>query len=502
MCFHLPRGISVTGLELQNRLISPLTSRQEEDGSSTVSFACQLRGRSLSPWGRIYLRADNGCNERSEVQCWLDFGDGGPRSVVKKSCQRSSFKEIPPLKRLTFGLTTWPLTSVRRWPDSLNAIRRIGLNTIAVHEDEVSLGDEESLAQLAAAREQGLQVLHFVSAFHGIVSRHPDDSEIFCQGATGPLGGQLCPSYRGKWYAEELNRLAVSAALLKPDYISADIELWDWAGPASSPSCTRCRADMSKSAIADRAQWLESKGFEMWSDLYRRVQAAAAAMGRSVVGLGGYDFRPGEVYQRVWPFDRLWAAGLTSGSQRSYYTPLGPYHQRELALQLRKDRLAVGRASGLPWITPGDSGTVSADQIRQAVLESVMNGALGVQFWSERYWDGETILGLHRALRALQPVEQSLLNGAPSNAVTGQGWARIASVQTSDEIVTLVSRDVSGNELEEIRVQLSWPATVDDPETGEILGTLEVGERLLPVNIGDSMARIIRFRKNSQSARP
>jgi hypothetical protein len=94
----------------------------------------------------------------------------------------------------------------------------------------------------------------------------------------------------------------------------------------------------------------------MWHDLVEAARAKVKGNDGPEFEIGGYDFRPGAAYQKVWSVSRLYPAWMQS-SQVSTYSCLYPYQLGLIGDEVRKDRMGLARNDVLPWLTPGDTGT-------------------------------------------------------------------------------------------------------------------------------------------------
>jgi hypothetical protein len=300
----------------------------------------------------------------------------------------------------------------------------------------------------------------------------------------------MCPTYRGGHYREELGRVATAVELLKPSILTCDIELWGWRGPMDAPNCTRCRADKEASGIESWKAWQLAKGEEMWKDLHAAVQKAVAASGGPPCEMGVYDFRPGKVYQFFWPFDRLYPDYLQSG-QVSTYTPLDPYHVGLVGDEVREDRAGLPRGDQLPWISPGDAGTFPGEWFTYVLWECFCNGSRGVNFWSSRVWDAELLASYARAIRAVAPVEDIIMDGKPFLPQV-DGGGRVSAMGLGDEVVLLVA-DYHGDTSGEVavRIDLKKPSRVTDLDTQDVLTQLDGGAQVLRVPLRNARARIL-----------
>jgi hypothetical protein len=209
--------------------------------------------------------------------------------------------------------------------------------------------------------------------------------------------------------------------------------------------------------------------------------------------MGVYDFRPGRAYQFFWPFDKLYPDTMHSG-QVSTYTPLEPFHIELVGNEVREDREKLPRSDQLPWITPGDAGTFSGEVFYYTLLECFCNGSRGVNFWSGRVWDADLLAAYARAIRAVAPVEDVLVDGDlfPPEV---RGLGRASGMRGGDDIVLLVA-DYHGDTdgIVTIRLKLDKPVRVLDLDREEELGQVNAGESDFAVELGDDRARILHFR--------
>ena len=153
---------------------------------------------------------------------------------------------IPPTpqpKELITSLGWYWLASVKSWPDGLNALKTLGMNTVAnfVH----WMREEEMFEFWDECAEQGFRRLSIDSTFHRMANK----DETHCQFADGTHGSRRCPSYRGEYYQKEISRVAEQTARAKPDYLFSDVEIWTWRGSTDNEKCTRCQADFRESGL-------------------------------------------------------------------------------------------------------------------------------------------------------------------------------------------------------------------------------------------------------------
>jgi hypothetical protein len=377
----------------------------------------------------------------------------------------------------------------------------LGFNTLPLFARWTKLDDPNAAAAIERFRKAGFKVMNIDSTFHHMLAgAGKRKDELVCRFADGEAGEKLCPSYRGPLYEAELDRVARECAGCKAVYLSCDIELWGWRGPADAKRCTRCRADFAQSGAKGWPAWQLAKGEEMWRDLAGRVRAACTKAGLPPPELGVYDFRPGHNYQNFWPFDRLYPKYM-GNSQVSTYTPLYPYHLALIGDEARADRARLPASDVLPWITPGDAGTFPGEMFTWALLECFANGSRGVHFWSGRVWDAETLAAYARAIRIVAPVEDVIVDGRLVSGVTCRPPMRISGMQRGDEMFLLIA-DYRSRSPKAVEVTLpAGPArAVIDLETRQQIARLAASQRTFRLRFKKELAKAIRVRPAPEQA--
>lgn len=478
----------------QVQILSPECAQEKVEAGIRYSIPVETQGSSVMPRGRLYMRSSLQPGTTAPLRYWLDWGDG--RSVPSTIQVRvADMPPAPECKRMMMALGWWALSGTYEWPNGLQAHRAVGLNTLSTFTMWMDPEDEVLWALGEEGRRQGFKMLNVDSTWHRMISRHKDDKSIYCQFADGATNTRLCPSYRGPWYQEELQRVAGECARLKPDYLSTDVELWNWQGPVDAEKCTRCQADKQGSGIATWEDWKLQKGYEMWKDLHDAVQAAVKQAGGKPLEMGCYDWRPGSNYQFFWPFDRLYKDGFLHNSQVSTYTPLYAYHIGLVGDAAREDRAKLPRTEGLPWLTPGDAGAFTAEALRCAMLECFLNGSRGIHFWSNRYWDGEYLLGYNQAVREVAAVEDIIVDGALFTKAQVAPPARVSGMIRGNDIALLVGQYETETPVT-VAVTLEVPVACDVVETlfGQKVGELKAGQQQLPVKLERHRSKVLLLR--------
>ena len=490
----VPKGIEILGGSIRRVGIDEADVEEDPQAKRTrYTWRLSTKDPADKVFGRLYMTGRPEDGGPTDLVCSLEWGkDKGPELRIP-----IEVLDVPPQpvipKRLMTSLSWWSLEGTRGWPRWQEAFQHIGLNTVPVFGGWLDPEDTEAIGFVSAVRDAGYRIQVIDSTWHRMLSRNPDESEFYCQFGDESHGSKLCPSYRGHLYRQELKRVATVVKLVKPGVLTCDIELWGWRGPTDAPNCTRCQADKVASGIETWEAWQLAKGEEMCKDLHAAVQEAVASSGGPPCEMGVYDFRPGKDYNFFWPFDRLYPEYLQS-SQVSTYTPLDPDHIEMVGDEIRHDRSLLPKNDQLPWITPGDAGTFPGDSFYHALLECFCNGSRGVNFWSSRVWDAELLVSYARAIRAIAPVEDIIVDGKPLlPEIDGAG--RVSGMALNDEIVLLVA-DYHGESSGEVavRLDLEKPSRVTDLDTKQVLVQLEKGPQVLRVPLEGARARILHIR--------
>ncbi len=488
----LPKGIEILGGALGEVGLDEAEASSDVAGT-TYTWTVDTKGASTKTFGRLYVTGAPAEGLKPELAYQLAWG-AHQLPALSYPIEVIEVPEQPVIpKRLMTSLSWWSIDATKAWPRWDEAFRHIGFNTVPASGTWLDPEDRETIDFVAEVRDKGYRIQTIDSTWHRMVGKHKDAPEIYCQFEDGTHGSRLCPSYRGPYYDEELERVATGVGLLKPSYLHCDIELWNWQGPLDAEKCTRCQGDKERMGIAKWEDWKLEKGKEMWRDLYEAVQAAVQEAAGPPCEMGVYDFRPGRAYQFFWPFDDLYPNTMQSG-QASTYTPLEPFHIELVGDEVREDREKLPRSDQLPWITPGDAGTFSGEAFYYALLECFCNGSRGVNFWSGRVWDADLLAGYARAIRAVAPVEDVFVDGNLFVPEV-QGKGRVSGMRRDDDIVLLVA-DYHGDTdgVVTVRLKLDKPLRVLDLDSRQEVGRVEAGTSDFEVGLGDGRARILHLR--------
>ena len=491
LTLDLPSGVELRGGGIGAAKLDDVAPEPTSDGMTRYRFATAVKSSSKT-FGRLYLQATDWQDGR-EGSLRYQFAHGDWTSTPQELPLRAvAVPSAPRLKRVMTGLGWWSAGDTANWPDALDAWSVIGLNSFPIFAHWMKSGDP-LWGLVDEARQHGTFIVNIDSPLHRMLERRRKESEIYCQFKDGSTGEKLCPSYRGPYYQEEIERFAEAMQRARPDHVSLDIELWGWRGPVDCQKCVRCQEDYGASGLESWESWLLTMGDRMWCDLTRAARASVTEAGGASFGMGGYDFRPGHAYQSLWSVDRMYPEWMQC-SQVSTYTCLYPYHLELIGDGVREDRRQLERSDVLPWLTPGDAGTFPGESFQWALLECYANGARGVYFWSGRVWDAESLIAYNHVIRAIAPVEELILEGELAGAgVSVDRPARVSGIRHQKEML-LLAADYFGRTDGTLKLHLSVPteSEIRDLLTGQIVTNhVPAGEATVPIVLDGARARLL-----------
>jgi hypothetical protein len=489
----LPAGVRLAGGRLGGTELGGAKHQviRETDGEYVrYTVSCRAAQNEKS-WGRLFLAGDWEDGRKGHLRWRLRWADRD-MPWIEQPIQAVRIEPAPQPRRLTTGLGWYNIEATLGWPQSLTAFRTLGLNTVPLFARWVKPEDQARVgAFLDECRTQGFKIMNVDSPFHQMMATHRRAPEIYCQLEGGQHGDKMCPSYRGTFYREEIDRLADQTAKVKADFLSCDIELFGGV-QTYAQKCSRCRVDFGASGCKDWNEWCLHQGAQMWMDLATAVRSRP---GMASIEMGGYDFRPGANYQNIWPIDRLYPKFMQN-TQVSTYTPLYPYHLELIGNEVRADRARLPRSDILPWLTPGDAGVFPGEMFRYALLECFANGARGLHFWSGRLWDTELLAAYARAIRNVAPVEDVIVEGDLLAGVAAEPAVRVSGMRRGNQMLLLVADywKPSGTKAVKVTVGVEVESRIIDLDTGHDVALVKPGHNSFTIDLDRELARIFHVR--------
>ncbi|MFH1266553.1 MAG: hypothetical protein ABIK89_12565 [Planctomycetota bacterium] len=310
LTLDVPPGVELRGGRVGSVELKDVEREQAPDGGTRYRFVTSAPS-STKVLGRLYVQATDWQDGQAGNLRYRFAHDGWESPTQELPLRAVRVPPAPRLKRIMAGLGWWSAADTAAWPDALDAWEQIGLNSFPMFSQWMK--PDDPLWELAGeARSRGFFMVNIDSPLHRVLERRKGEPEIYCQFADGGVGEKLCPSYRGPFYQEEVERFAGVMGRARPHLASVDIELWGWRGPLDCQKCSRCREDFQASGLESWEEWQLTKGDQMWCDLVTAARDQLSSSGGPEFEIGGYDFRPGPAYQNVWSLDRLYPDWMES----------------------------------------------------------------------------------------------------------------------------------------------------------------------------------------------
>jgi|GEM_PF-475092 len=377
--------------------------------------------------------------------------------------------KVPQLDSMHISLAWMSENDALDWPNFFDAWKQMGFNAVNTF-PRYWYGKikPDVAAWLDEARKRGFKVIYSESPFHVMGSDHPNEPEMNSQLAGGSSQNP-CPSYRGRFYQEEIKRVGDCYEMCAGDFVFYDIEYW-YNGAREAGLCSRCLEWQAKSRKS-MDECLVDMGAQMKSDMYNEIQARSKKLGRKMPIIGMYDLNASDpVYESVDDFN-LEYPKLIQVSQPSLYCLNRIQYAHDT---VRADFEALKGKKGviLPWLTAGTYGEADSSAIEALILECFMNGATGITYYCFTDFDTALDYQAHAlALAAIAPYQKLFLNGTSCKVkvdapgVLASGWWN-----GRDEMLLLLGNyDNSLPASVKVKLPFSRVRTIKDALNGKIL---------------------------------
>ncbi|MFV1996271.1 MAG: hypothetical protein ACC661_12615, partial [Verrucomicrobiales bacterium] len=194
-----------------------------------------------------------------------------------------------PPKKLLASLTWMSPADYMNWPGMLNSYTRLGFNALPIARRNRDLLDQGARSFLEKARKQGLHMVAVDSAFHSLVGK-PDAHSILSSARTVE---DVCPSYRGPDYREEIEAIASWSAGIQAEYLMLDVECFQKGSDYGlTRACARCVDYITETRLPPRDAMI-SLGTRIQLDVHRAVAKAHQQQAIAPPSIGFYHSKPG-----------------------------------------------------------------------------------------------------------------------------------------------------------------------------------------------------------------
>ncbi|HWL53525.1 MAG TPA: discoidin domain-containing protein [Chthoniobacteraceae bacterium] len=428
MTLELPDGLAVSawmGVMPEGKAVEGKPGRT----AYKLPFVKQPLGR-FSVQGPLYLekRESAALPEGSHAILVTQFGEATHEQKIELA--ELEIPKVPDWSGFEISLgwmyDEWSLG----WPDFFNSYRALGFNAIPTfpryyggkRADYLGFhSKDEKLAFLDKGRELGFRIVYNESPFHVLFKRHHKNHPEITNQIGGKPGKHLSPVYRGKFYEEEIARVASHFAETKADTVFLDIELWHLALPEARLSVEYQEA-LRRSGKKE-SDFLGDLGREMLVDIHKGIAEAAKANTLPMPRIGSYGLGPREVTREIRQIpetDESLSGGVFDWSK--VYPEVIDFSMPSLYVAgnvtlvhryIEANRRYIGASRIIPWLTPATFGKFDPVRLEYMVYETLLNGANGITyFW---YPDFDPVHFYHhaKALKTLHPYKELLRDGRP-----------------------------------------------------------------------------------------
>jgi len=407
----LPSGLSLRRAMLHERLggafvDAPSGTTVQVKGKAYTRHEVTMR-RTWSPtWAYLFFATswDEGHRDTVRIsassigkeQRWEDY-----------AIEAVTIEPVKPLERLQVSICWMQDLFWTKWPDGLKAVRSMGIPSISffprysVRDGKLSDLSREGYDE---ARAAGFQIIHNSSPLHSLVPKLEEHPELLCQSDRKGVRW-ICPCYRGELYQEEVEAIAQRAALLRPNWLIYDCEMYSSFTVDVPKSCKRCRAQFKKSGAKDWQRFVCEQMTQFYRDIHGRIEELAPG---TAFQSGAYDVFPGRVYQNVWDPTLLYPRYHQFFMPAIYVTD-----PREIGTRTREIRGRMAKSDIIPWLHPGNLGEMPAEYVRCGLLEACLNGSRGAAYYTHAGFDAADYKALAEAIAVLRQIEDIIVDGKP-----------------------------------------------------------------------------------------
>ena len=442
------------------------------------------------------------------------LGKQKPQALPVVSVDFRPIKRIP--QRLIAGIGFYGAGVCRRWPDIFQTLSSCGMNVISLSGYDVK--PEKFRDLVLAAKQNKFYVTGNTSPTHRVPGLQKEQ-DGWVMNLEGKRENKLCPTYRGKAFAAEIDHVTKHAeAGVAIAYW--DTENWTRREYCFCPRCiskfesffkTKYPAEKYLSPMQFEldpgkhpklhAAWSEFRlaiGAEFFNEItkeYRRKLTASGISGMTPAGYtlitGLYNVTPGKIYHHFMRYEELVAIGAVNVTMPSYYYSGDAYRT---GLAIKGVRKSVNSSRIIPWITGGAGPEYESIAVnhKYVLLEIFFNGCMGFTTWPWMGWDALDLKYIAEAMNMAVALENIIVDGKVENNIkSDQEHVRVAALRLKDEMTILLS-DYYHDHLVENNISLTVnkPCKLFDVESGEVIAVLKQGTNTVKIPAHKESARL------------
>jgi hypothetical protein len=467
-----------------------------------VDMGRRSRGR-LDP---LYFKVTDKAKVPANATCRITARIGGTDSnTVEIPLRIVAIPEVNTHGVLDVSLTWMNEGNAAGWPEFLDNFRKLGFDYVSAfprwyrgkdgkmwleapydvgltgddrYEEvlrSVREGSASSLSLLDAARRQNFRIIANDSPFHIMEKalnealkngKVTDDEkrEIF-NVVDGKIGKHVSPLYRGRFFQNELLRLKSAVELTRPDELYLDIEWWYESVDESQ------KDERVVTAWKASGKTWEDFRSDMGTAVLREVKKAAdeaaqnAGIAPPKIGLYGAH-ASGPQVQKFFEFSKLYPRTVQYSMPSLYVQG----RTSDVIAKIRADYAKLGNRDIIPWLTAGTYGEFDPERMETMVLESILNGARGVTYYSFYDFDPMDFYYHVKALSLLMKYPQLLKRGKPRTWTGSNANLNYTAFGDEKEVLLLVGNYKRSPDTRcTVSVPLAQVKEVRNVATGELL---------------------------------
>jgi hypothetical protein len=355
-----------------------------------------------------------------------------------------------------------------QWPNFYQDFRKMGFNNVSSFpryfgKNSDGTWDDTAKAKMAflqQSRADGYGIVYNESAFHvmwntvqsDLKRGKIDDAEadqLFNQ-IDGKRGKWMNILYRGKYFQNEMKRVADLAALIQPDQVFFDIEWWTQSVDESKKDPRVVAAWKASGKSWD--DFVTDIGTEVLGDLVSSMRKAVPNR-KMVVGLYNSDPK-NAIYNSVFGWNKIYP-GIVDIAMPSLYVQ---GRANIVADRIRFDYDAMQAKQIIPWLSAGTYGEYDPKLTEPMVLESILNGSRGITYYWFGDFDPMDFYYHSKAISELAPYETLLQNGKPIAYKTDNADLHYTAFADGNEALVLVE-NFSGTANTKVTLKSPVPST-------------------------------------------
>lgn len=375
-------------------------------------------------FGPFYFSVDHAekIPAQEKYVIFTTYYNGRKALEVRRGIEFLKMPEVPQLKQLDISL--WLEERFKDAPDYHKTSKKTGFTTEMFFPRSVE-DARKFLPLVLEAKKQGKKIRLELEPTQRLWVRWKDRNTYRCIGSENDLRS-VCLAYRGEEYLKTVEEIRDIVKILPADTITFDIENWE---PnrmnASINQCPRCKEAKEKAGFSTWVEYFEKFQADYVKKYAEAAREGAKQAGRPIPRIGYYALAPDTAYRCLeGPVSLLGYRYLypdySNEIQKSYYgrSSAGAHHMmRRVSKEIGNPFILV------PWLSGGTGAICTVPysyRTEQHVLETLMNGAGGIQFFSRKSFESPLdYYYLARALSMLAPYENILMKGSLDESLTG-----------------------------------------------------------------------------------